>query len=180
VVQAFRADCADPCSPSWTWRPGGSLGAQNLDSSPAVANGVLYVGVTVINEPGRLHALDAATGAALADFEVGGLVLSPVIADGAVYVASNLLSGGSLAKFTPAADVTEQIRNLLDRVIREALGPGRSLAAKLRAAKAALEDRRGTTACRILDAFVHEAEARSIADDVIASAGSIRRLLACR
>jgi outer membrane protein assembly factor BamB len=55
-----------------------------VDSSPAVANGVVYVG-----SGRRVYALKASTGAKLWNYTTGDLVdSSPAIANGVVYVAS--------------------------------------------------------------------------------------------
>ena len=54
-------------------------------SSPAVANGVVYVGSGDYN----VYALDAATGAKLWSYHTGGAVYSsPTVANGVVYVGS--------------------------------------------------------------------------------------------
>jgi len=55
-------------------------------SSPAVANGTVYVG----SGDHRVYALDATTGALLWSYTTGGAVdSSPTVADGTVYVGSN-------------------------------------------------------------------------------------------
>jgi len=57
-----------------------------FDSSPALANGVLYVGSSDKN----LYALDASTGAERWSFPIGNLVLSsPAVADGVVYTGAD-------------------------------------------------------------------------------------------
>ena len=62
--------------PAWTFDTGGVV-----ESSPAIVDGVVYVGTFA----GRLHALDAATGAELWAFPVGGLLrASPSVIDGVV------------------------------------------------------------------------------------------------
>jgi eukaryotic-like serine/threonine-protein kinase len=54
-------------------------------SSPAVANGVVYVEA----DDGNLYALDAGTGALLWQYATGGtLYASPAVANGTVYVGS--------------------------------------------------------------------------------------------
>src|SRR5439155_27216239 len=61
--------------------------ARDVASSPAVANGVVYVG----SGDHKVYALDATTGALLAGwpYTTGGAVLSsPVVANGVVYVGS--------------------------------------------------------------------------------------------
>ena len=57
-----------------------------MDSSPAVAGGVVYVG----SSDNHVYALDASTGELLWRYETGDDVSSsPVVADGVVYVRSN-------------------------------------------------------------------------------------------
>jgi outer membrane protein assembly factor BamB len=64
----------------WNYTTGGSVA-----SSPAIANGVVYVG----SGDNRVYALDAADGALLWDFTTGGDVASsPAVADGMVFVGS--------------------------------------------------------------------------------------------
>ncbi len=69
----------------------GSLGVKWIgfhvdNSSPAVANGVEYVGADV----GSLYALNASTGAKLWSYTTGGNVSSsPAVANGVVYIGSN-------------------------------------------------------------------------------------------
>jgi len=53
-------------------------------SSPAVANGVVYVGSTDNN----IYALNAGTGALLWKYTTGAVQSSPAVANGVVYVAS--------------------------------------------------------------------------------------------
>ena len=54
-------------------------------SSPAVANGVVYVG----SNDGNVYALNASTGAMLWSYTTGGGVYSsPAVANGVVYVGS--------------------------------------------------------------------------------------------
>ena len=57
-----------------------------ISSSPAVANGVVYVG----SEDSTLYAFDAATGAQLWSAATGGQIYhgSPSVSDGVVYVGS--------------------------------------------------------------------------------------------
>lgn len=78
----------------------------------------------------------------------------------------------------------DQLGDLLAQV--QGAGPGGSLAAKLRAAEAALASGRTGTACRTLAAFVHEVEAQAgksidatLAAGFIGSATRIRALLGC-
>jgi len=57
-----------------------------IQSSPAVAGGMVYVG----SNDGNLYALDAATGIKIWNFTTGGAILSsPAVANGVVYVGSN-------------------------------------------------------------------------------------------
>ena len=56
-----------------------------VDSSPAVANGVVYVG----SDDDNVYALNASTGAKLWSYTTGGYVdSSPAVANGVVYVGS--------------------------------------------------------------------------------------------
>ena len=55
-------------------------------SSPAVANGVVYVG----SDDGNVYALNASTGAKLWSYTTGSYVdSSPAVANGVVYVGSS-------------------------------------------------------------------------------------------
>jgi len=64
----------------WSYKTGGSM-----VSSPAVANGVVYVGSLDNN----VYALNASTGALLWSYATGDLVSSsPAVANGVVYVGS--------------------------------------------------------------------------------------------
>jgi outer membrane protein assembly factor BamB len=106
-LNAYDAGCAsggETCTPLWTAFPG--VGA----SSPTVANGVVYV--TADHEI-YAYAVGCATGGKICDplwtaTTGGGSDSSPVIANGAVYVAS--LNGGlyafSLDGATPPATST--------------------------------------------------------------------------
>ena len=55
-----------------------------VDSSPAVADGVVYVG----SYDGHLYAIDLLTGQGKWEFEAEDRVSSPTLADGVVYVGS--------------------------------------------------------------------------------------------
>ena len=67
----------------WRFQTGG-----NVDSSPAVVDGVVYIG----SGDEYVYALDAATGKQDWRFQTGGYVLSPpAVMDGVVYIGS---SGG--------------------------------------------------------------------------------------
>ena len=73
----------------WTPRPALSCGATppaaRVRSSPAVANGVVYVG----SYDGNVYALNASTGAELWSYTTGAaLDSSPAVANGVVYVGS--------------------------------------------------------------------------------------------
>jgi outer membrane protein assembly factor BamB len=76
-----------------------------VESSPAVANGVVYVG----SDDGNLYALDVRTGAKLWSYTTGGLVqTSPAVANGVVYFgggddnvyALNASTGAKLWNYT--------------------------------------------------------------------------------
>jgi len=72
----------------WQYTPNG-----NIESSPAVANGVVYFGADDFN----LYALDAGSGALLWNYTTGSPVKSsPAVANGVVYVGSD---DGSLYAF---------------------------------------------------------------------------------
>jgi outer membrane protein assembly factor BamB len=65
----------------WAFEAGGTI-----RSSPAIANGILYVG----SEDGKLYALDAATGEKQWEIATGGLITSsPAVVDSVVYVTSH-------------------------------------------------------------------------------------------
>ena len=80
---------------AWSFPTGGSV-----QCSPAVADGVVYVG----SQDGNVYALDAATGAQAWSFPTGAPVTfsSPAVADGVVYVGSN---DGKVYSFTLAGGV---------------------------------------------------------------------------
>jgi eukaryotic-like serine/threonine-protein kinase len=63
----------------WVYQTGGYI-----YSSPAVVNGVVYVG----SKDGNLYALDAASGAKKWAYQTGKGVSSPVVVNGVVYVGS--------------------------------------------------------------------------------------------
>jgi outer membrane protein assembly factor BamB len=64
------------------------IGGYGVYSAPAVANGVVYVGVG----SGMVYALDAGTGALLWKSKAGvSVATSPAVADGMVYVGSDVL-----------------------------------------------------------------------------------------
>lgn len=65
----------------WTFASAGGI-----ESSPAVVNGVVYVG----SDDGNVYALDASAGAELWSFATGGAVeSSPTVVDGVLYVGSD-------------------------------------------------------------------------------------------
>ncbi len=89
-VRAFKTAATFPqctgvapktCNPLWSVTTGGEV-----DASPAVADGVVYVG----SRDDKLYALDAATGTVLWTATTGGDVTSsPTVANGVVYVGSD-------------------------------------------------------------------------------------------
>ena len=64
----------------WAFTTGGSVA-----SSPAVVNGVVYIG----SDDTNLYALNASTGAQLWSFPASGNVFSPAVANGVVYAVGN-------------------------------------------------------------------------------------------
>jgi hypothetical protein len=64
---------------AWTYPTGGAI-----SSSPAVVNGVVYVG----SDDGKLYALNAATGALKWSYPMGDGISSPTVAEGVVYATS--------------------------------------------------------------------------------------------
>jgi len=86
TLYAFDISDDRPEEPAWTFN---ALGP--VRSSPAVANGTVYVGSLVENErgAGALYAVDAETGSGKWDFDTDGAVVgSPAVADGTVYIGS--------------------------------------------------------------------------------------------
>jgi outer membrane protein assembly factor BamB len=75
----------------WSFATGGCA------NSPAVANGVVYVGSC----DGNVYALDASTGVRLWSFMTGGGTYSPIVADGMVFVSSG---DGNIYAFGLPAD----------------------------------------------------------------------------
>jgi outer membrane protein assembly factor BamB len=79
-----------------------------VDSSPAVANGVIYTG----SYDGNVYALNATSGAKLWSYTTGfGVDSSPAVADGVVYIASYhgyvyALGGSSTSTPTPTSTST--------------------------------------------------------------------------
>jgi len=67
--------------PMWDYQTGGQI-----LSSPAIVNGVVYVG----SNDGNIYAIDSATGTLLWSYKTGGYVLSsPAVANGMVYIGSD-------------------------------------------------------------------------------------------
>ena len=64
----------------WSFPTGGFI-----NSSPVVANGVVYIG----SDDGNVYALDAKTGTRLWTYRTGSNIYSsPAVANGAVYIGS--------------------------------------------------------------------------------------------
>ncbi len=81
-VQGFDLEALDARTGAAIWRI--DLGSDFTVSSPAVAYGMVYVGVA-----GDIWALDAATGQQVWTFSTGNAVdASPAVADGTVYIPS--------------------------------------------------------------------------------------------
>jgi len=73
-----------------------------VDSSPAVANGTVYVG----SDDNNVYALNAATGAKLWNYATGSAVFSsPAVSNMVVYVGSN---DGNVYAIGSAAEATSQ------------------------------------------------------------------------
>jgi outer membrane protein assembly factor BamB len=99
-----------------------SLVFDNLESSPAVVNGVVYFGST----EGNVYALNAGTGAKLWSFTTGiGVLSSPAVANGVVYVGSqngtvyalNASTGAKLWSFPTGGGVTSSPAVVMARFI---------------------------------------------------------------
>jgi outer membrane protein assembly factor BamB len=68
-----------------------STGAYYVGSSPAVANGVVYIGSSFDLNSGTVWALNARTGAKLWAYGTNNCVCaSPAVSNGMVYVGSSL------------------------------------------------------------------------------------------
>jgi eukaryotic-like serine/threonine-protein kinase len=68
----------------WSYTTG--AGTQPVQSSPAVANGVVYVG----SDDYKVYALNASTGALPGSFTTGDIVeTAPAVANGVVYIGAN-------------------------------------------------------------------------------------------
>lgn len=73
------------CPTLWTWTAPAQT-AQDFESSPTVANGVVYVG----SLDGNLYVYDAQSGTNLGSYHTGGQIISsPIVFNGVVYVGSN-------------------------------------------------------------------------------------------
>ncbi len=73
------------CPTLWTWTAPANA-ARPFESSPTVANGVLYVG----SLDGNLYIYNAQSGTLLQHFTTGGSIISsPTVLNGVVYVGSN-------------------------------------------------------------------------------------------
>src|SRR6267154_3188571 len=84
-VYAFKASSGTKL---WSYFTGNQQGWPNPTSSPALANGVLYVGSG--SHDNSLYALNARTGSKLWSFTAGSLVTSsPSVANGFVFVGAN-------------------------------------------------------------------------------------------
>ena len=68
---------------NWTYGNGGFF------SSPAVANGIVYVGEGTMDGDGYLAAVNANTGAQIWRWNAGAATRTPVVGNGTVYVASD-------------------------------------------------------------------------------------------
>jgi outer membrane protein assembly factor BamB len=64
----------------WNFTTGG-----NVTSSPAIANGVVYIG----SADNQVYALDSSKGKLLWNYTVGEVSSSPIVANGLVFVGSN-------------------------------------------------------------------------------------------
>jgi outer membrane protein assembly factor BamB len=122
-LYAYGIGCpsGSPCTPLWTATPGAGI-----DSSPTVANGVVYVA----SRDGRLYAYavgcanDGGTCTPLWSADIGGssalptsFDMSPVVANGAVYVGSydGNVYAFSLYGATPPATSTSASQPPVDR-----------------------------------------------------------------
>jgi outer membrane protein assembly factor BamB len=78
---ALSPESVGRLGPEWSYTTGG-----DINSSPAVVNGVLYVA----SSDRDVYALDSSTGALLWSFDTGGdpAEASPAVVDGVVYVSS--------------------------------------------------------------------------------------------
>ena len=75
-----------------------------LYSSPAVVNGVVYIG----SFDGNVYALNATSGNQIWNYTTGGVWSSPVVVNGVVYIGSNgnVYALGSSSTLTPTASPT--------------------------------------------------------------------------
>jgi outer membrane protein assembly factor BamB len=102
VALTVRADCT--LQVAWSQPIGGNT---QPNSTPTVANGVVYLGE---GNGGRVHAFNALTGAKLWDSganAAGATYAAPIVADGKVFAASwdgfNVASVGTVRAFAPGA-----------------------------------------------------------------------------
>jgi outer membrane protein assembly factor BamB len=80
-----------------------------LGASPAVANGVVYIGANITNE---LYVLDAKTGKLLSSYSNPNFITSdPVIVDGIVYTTAGGPNQTYLYAFSAGADLNLRINN---------------------------------------------------------------------
>jgi len=88
-----------------------SFGQNSSFSSPAVVNGVVYIGT----ENRGLYALDASTGAVLWDYAMQLVESSPAVANGVVYVGSH---DNNVYALNASTGVLVEIRNWAFRPFR--------------------------------------------------------------
>ncbi len=86
----YTGQWGEICTPLWTAPTGnddGSGGDGSTGPTPAVANGIVYIGGRDVNGNGEVYAFDASSGRQAWSFETGGTIdSSAAIADGVVYV----------------------------------------------------------------------------------------------
>ena len=93
----YTGQWGEICTPLWTAPTGdedGGGGGGSTGPTPAVANGIVYIGGTNANDGyGELYAFDDSTGTQMWSFEAGGAIdSSAMIADGVVYVGCSSLT----------------------------------------------------------------------------------------
>ena len=85
--------------------------AQEGSSTPAVANGVLYIGSGSNDGRGNLYALNAKTGAPMWGYKVAGRIdSSPAVANGVVYFGSSNLDRNGFSGDIYALDARTGVR----------------------------------------------------------------------
>ena len=90
-------------TPLWNYTSGGSI-----DSSPAVANGILYMGCG----DNKVYALNATTGTLLWDYITDGRILSsPAVAEDKVYVGTSGITGLSGKIYALDSSTGERVWN---------------------------------------------------------------------